>query len=236
MIIRLLVGMVVGSLALCSAAQAQFWGGCRDAAGRPVPDYPNPMLQDIARSTLGPMGEPIIEYNPAVVLSSSLPTRRFFYLHECGHHALGQLITGNVIPFESEQQADCWAARAMRREGLSIGALRQIQSELMRSPGDWMHLPGPKRALNLEACLQDGDRRRADDSDERCRIVTRYVERQVPEQRMAPRQVPCSHCGYTPYGPQCMHAFDMIQVPVTVMTVRREPVRERVCDGSAGDD
>jgi hypothetical protein len=87
-------------LVVPSKVMGQFWGGCVDAAGRPVTDYPSYNINDIAVSSLAPNGASIIQYNPRVVVSVGPVTRRFFYLHECGHHALGQVLTGNYIPFE----------------------------------------------------------------------------------------------------------------------------------------
>lgn len=142
-------------LLLPLGAAAQLWGDCVDAGGRPVIELANPALADVAVSRLDSQGDPIIEYNPRSLLSVNPTTRRFFYLHECGHHALGQLIVaGAYLPLASEQDADCWAARAMYREGARLGDLRRVQQELANAPADAAHLPGPQRALNLPACLE----------------------------------------------------------------------------------
>ena len=209
-----------------SPARAQFWGGCIDALVRPVLDRPNGFLQDIAWSTLDPTGQPVIEYNPTIVLSVGPVTRRFFYLHECGHHALGQIVSGVNIPFASEQAADCWAANQMIREGLSLAALRQIQADVSHSAGDWSHLPGPQRALNLEDCIKSS----GPSGSGRCRTVTAYETRPVPEQRLVPQQVPCTHCTMTPLGPRCFHPFDIVNVPTTVMVPQQVPITRQECD------
>jgi hypothetical protein len=81
-------------------------------------------------------------------------TRRFFYAHECAHHALGHTL-GASYPTQREQQADCWAIRTLVSAG-QIGSsdLREIQSDVARlGRADWTHLPGPQRAINLNACL-----------------------------------------------------------------------------------
>lgn len=145
---------IISLLLFAENASADYWGGCFDALGRAVPDRANYSLNDIAVSRLEQSGSPIIEYNPNIVLSVSPATRRFFYLHECGHHALGQLVTGQYFPLVSEQEADCWAAKNLSQQGLSLVDLRAIQNDVAKSPGDWAHLPGPRRALNLEACIQ----------------------------------------------------------------------------------
>lgn len=208
------------------AAAAQFWGGCVDALGRPVPDYPNLMLNDIARAFLGPMGEPVIEYNPQVVVSVSPATRRFFYLHECGHHALGQIISGQNIPFASEQAADCWAAEVLYRQNASIADIRSIQRDIAQSSGDWTHLPGPQRAMNLVACVQESNAA----SERYCEDVVEYEAQQVIETQPVPQQVPCGHCGCDPWmGCGCMHPYDVVTVPMQVPVVRQVPVTRRVC-------
>jgi hypothetical protein len=217
---------VVWVLLMVSTAQAQFWGGCRDALGRSVPDRRNYALNDIANSHLDPGGDPIIEFNPRVVLSVSVPTQRFFYLHECGHHALGQIVSGEYVPMLSEQQADCWAARALLDEGLSSDDLRQIQYDLAQSPGDWSHLPGGRRALNLVACIQD----RPISPGHACRVGTEYVTQQVIVPQVVPQQVPCQHCGCVPgLGCECQHQFDIVNVTVQVPQTQQVPVQRTVC-------
>lgn len=141
---------------VCNCAHAQWWGGCVDARGIPVMDIPDPRVNDIAVSTLAPNGAPIIVYNPYIALSVSNTTRRFFYFHECGHHVLGHVLGGS-IPFVSEQAADCWAARTLVQRGeFTLNDLQQVQLEISRSPGDWSHLPGPQRSMNLIALCMGG--------------------------------------------------------------------------------
>jgi hypothetical protein len=209
-----------------SHARADFWGGCVDSEGRRVPDRANFYLNDIAVSRLDPSGYPIIEYNPNIVLRVSPPTRRFFYLHECGHHALGHIARNRYVPFASEQEADCWAARAMRDEGLSSQELGAIQADISTSQGDWSHLPGPRRAINLEGCLQSPTRRR----ESSCRTVMDQVPQQIMVTRIVPQQVPCQHCGCSPYGCGCLHPLDVIGQPMQVPETRYVQVPRTVCD------
>ena len=216
--------------ALCSAPatlQAQFWGGCRDNYGRAVPDYPKGDLADVAVATLTASGAPIIYYNPAVLLSVSFSTRRFAYMHECGHHALGQISSGVLIPFASEQAADCWAARSLVGSGtFSRADLRAVQTDMAGTSGDWTHFPGPQRALNLIACLSGGDT----PDVQRCRTVTEYQDQVFYEDRIVQQQVPCAHCGYNYYGYWvCAHPFDIVNVRTRVPVTRRVPVPRTVC-------
>jgi hypothetical protein len=204
-----------------STAHAQFWGGCVDAAGRPVRDYPNDMLNDIAVSRVDGAGNPVIEYNSRIVLSVGPVTRRFFYLHECGHHALGQIITGAYFPLVSEQQADCWAARAMTSQGYTLADLRQVQADIAQSPGDWSHLPGPQRALNVPACL--------DSAGQACRQVTNYETRIVNVPTVVQQRTPCQHCGCGPFGCGCAHPFDVVPATVIVPQTQQVPITRTVC-------
>lgn len=207
-------------------AITQWWGGCRDAIGTPVREYADPNLHDIAMATVVG-GGPAIVYNPQVVLSVSPQTRRFFYFHECGHHALGQILTGQNIPFASEQAADCWAARALTESGeFTLDDLRVVQMEVSRSPGDWTHLPGPQRALNLIACLGSG----AGGRDRRCRRVTEWEVQTRMVVQAVPQSLPCSHwvCGYLGCG--YLHPFDTITVPQQVPVTERVPVERIRCD------
>lgn len=205
------------------AVEAQWWGGCRDALGTPVLEYPDNSLGDIAMATIV-RGGPAIIYNPQVVLSVRPETRRFFYFHECGHHALGQVISGRSIPYLSEQQADCWAARSLVEGGeFTLDDLRAVQIDVSRSPGDWSHLPGPQRALNLVACL--GGR-----GNSRCRTVTEFEERTTWVTQVVPQSVPCAHWGCGPFGCGAVHPYDLVQVPRQVPVTQRVPVQRTRCD------
>src|SRR5436190_497620 len=53
----------------CPAMAQRFWGGCADAAGRPVFDFADNTINDVAISSLAQNGDPIIRYNPNIVLS-----------------------------------------------------------------------------------------------------------------------------------------------------------------------
>lgn len=223
LILSLLTTVALGGV---SAAQAQWWGGCRDALGTPVLDYPDPSLPDIAMARIA-NGGPVIIYNPNVVLASGPATRRFFYFHECGHHALGQVISGVSIPYRSEQEADCWAARTLVEMGeFTRDDLVAVGREVSRSPGDWSHLPGPQRALNLLRCIDDG----GEQLEERCRTVTEYEERTTWDTRVVQQSVPCSHWFCGPYGCGYVHAFDVINVPEQVPITRSVPVERTRCD------
>jgi len=213
-------------LATARSAQSQWWGGCRDVLGRPVLDYPDNNLRDIAMASMSG-GTPVIYYNPMVVMSVSPATRRFFYYHECGHHALGQIVSGQSIPYVSEQEADCWAARTLVQSHIfSLDDLREVQQDVSRSPGDWAHLPGPQRALNLIACLGDV----GGGGGGGCHTVTEYETQTAYVTQYAQQSVPCTHwgCGYAGCG--FLHPYDVVTVPQQVPVTRQVPVQRMRCN------
>jgi len=128
--------------------------GCVDARGIPVASIPNNMMPDVAKAVLGPMGQPIILYNIQVLSWFRPQARLFWYVHECAHHALAHLI-GRAFPPAAERQADCWAISVLYRRGiLSKADVDIVASDLAKiGPGDWSHLPGSRRAIDLYKCL-----------------------------------------------------------------------------------
>ncbi len=121
--------------------------------GQPVASILDYSINDVAVARIE-FGQAVIRYNPRVLTQMSEATRHFFYVHECAHHVLGHTIRRPSL--SSEREADCWAINTMREDmGLSTYALRAIQNDFARlGRGDWTHLPGPMRAIDLEACLE----------------------------------------------------------------------------------
>ena len=132
----------------------QGYGGCIDFRGVPVWTEPAYQLNDAAFATAAPNGAPVILANPAALQRFSPLMQRWIYHHECGHHALGHAVRN--IPLTQEQEADCFAAVTMVNNGeLPTPMVQQVQQELANmGAGDWTHLPGPVRAVNLVGCLQ----------------------------------------------------------------------------------
>jgi len=129
------------------------YDGCRDINGFAVASIRNDAIDDIAMATIY-NGSPVIFYNVRVLAWTSPATRRFFYAHECAHHALGHTL-GASYPTLREQQADCWAIQTLvAARQVSAADLQAIQFDISRlGRGDWSHLPGPQRAINLNSCL-----------------------------------------------------------------------------------
>ncbi len=126
---------------------------CNDIRGIQVTSIPDETINDIAIANLAQDGSPVIYYRPSGLISASPPTQLFFYAHECGHHALGHNI-GLSFPLTREQEADCFAIRTLVKMNLvSDDDINAIQKDINHFKGDWTHLPGPERAINLRACL-----------------------------------------------------------------------------------
>lgn len=157
--------------------------GCVDYRGIPVASVMNPSVKDVAMATYGPNGAPLIVYNPYVLSWLSPPTRLFFYAHECAHHVLGHGVRGH--PLKREQEADCWGIQQLAaRNVLSDSDIAAIQQDIVRfGRGDWTHLPGRDRAINLRACLGGSSGGAADgDSWDAC-----YDQCQATEERCTSR-------------------------------------------------
>jgi hypothetical protein len=159
---RLLLTLLALSGAFCAwplIAQITY-DGCQDIRGISVASVLDYSVRDVAVAMLAPNGAPIIRYNPSVLSWFQPETRLFWYGHECGHHALGHSF-GTAFPSQMEQQADCFGIRELIKSGvLSRRDVSTIQADLSRlGSGDWTHLPGPIRAMNLKACLSSSSNR-----------------------------------------------------------------------------
>src|ERR1700756_2461899 len=132
--------------------------GCHDINGLAVASVRNDAINDVAMATIY-NGAPVIFYNVRVLTWLSSATRRFFYAHECAHHALGHTL-GASYPNDREQEADCWAIQTLvNRRLIDATDLQAIQSDIARfGRADWAHLPGPQRAINLARCLGQDSR------------------------------------------------------------------------------
>lgn len=183
---RLLIPLLIAVAATNSAAQpnlsdrfrpviAGVQVHCRSAGtGQPVAFVPNPYLNDIGRSRPG--FPPTIELNPVLLAQLPRALQLFWYGHECAHHVLGHTI-GNFGP-RSEADADCWAVKTGRDQGLfDRNDVTAFGPYFLSNPGSpWGHLPGPARTANFLLCFDDSDRqgsrsrpRATDRDDDRCK-------------------------------------------------------------------
>lgn len=133
------------------AATAQVtFDGCKDFRGVPVASVRDASVNDVAVARIV-QGSPVIFYNPLVLSGMPAIARLFWYGHECGHHVLGHMVNMRAT---AEREADCWSIHELARRGLVTAAnLPQIQATVVMSPGDWTHLPGGLRVIDLAACL-----------------------------------------------------------------------------------
>lgn len=145
------------TLQLTVPLEAQItYDGCTDARGAAVVSVARPGIGDIARALIDPAtGAAVILYDPNILPWVTPQFRLWLYGHECAHHALGHTL-GRSHPLTLEQEADCWGVVTLFQAGmLSWRDLPAIQQDLAKlGQGDWTHLPGPARAVNLESCLQ----------------------------------------------------------------------------------
>ena len=97
------------------------YDGCVDFCGQPVASILDYSIDDVAVARIE-QGQAVIRYNPNALAQMSGPTRRFFYVHECAHHALGHTVQHPSL--SNEKEADCWAINTMRDDmELSISVL-----------------------------------------------------------------------------------------------------------------
>jgi hypothetical protein len=150
--------MVIIVLVVSKTANAQAtYDGCVAPGGVPVASVRNDAINDVAMASYvatytGPA--PVIFYNTGVLSWLAPQTRLFFYAHECAHHVLGHVLSG--LRLGQEQEADCWGIRTLVSAGLLSDAdIDIVQKDIVAfGRGDWTHLPGPQRAINLRRCLQ----------------------------------------------------------------------------------
>ncbi len=142
---------IIFGFAINAYAQTTY-DGCTDFRGQPVISVLDYSIRDVAIARIEG-GQAVIRYNPNVLSQMTEPTRQFFYVHECAHHALQHAIRAPSL--QSERAADCWAINTMKdKMGLSNYRLNAIQRDIARQGrGDWTHLPGPHRAIDIENCL-----------------------------------------------------------------------------------
>lgn len=144
------IGISIGGL----RAQTVTYGGCTDLYGVAVASIQRDVNNVAIATRLPGSGAPVIYYNPSVLSWFKAPTRLFWYGHECAHHKLGHTI-GYAFPLTAEQAADCWSIKTLYDAGLiDDQEVCTIATDMHKTgPGDWTHLPGSQRGINLFACL-----------------------------------------------------------------------------------
>ncbi len=123
----------------------------------PVRYLPNEMIPKTGLATHDQYG-PVIFVRAAQLTTFARPLQDFLYAHECGHHALGQVMAaamyGMFIGPDAELAADCFAMAELRRQNLvRDDSIDSILSFLAQIPGDAANYPGPARAQRFRQCM-----------------------------------------------------------------------------------
>ena len=137
-------------------AETGIFGGCRFHTGKHVPSRPSLSIPDIAAATYDRVGTPVIYFNPYALTGLPRAMQEFIYAHECAHHVLDHLRTGQVVDASQEAEADCWAVAELTGHGtLSADDIEAIANALPQLvPGDTTHRPGNVRAHDLRQCVR----------------------------------------------------------------------------------
>ncbi len=132
------------------------YDGCVDPYGFPVASIVSNVDNVAVAARLGD-GTPVIYYNQNILSWFQPQTRLFWYAHECAHHVLGHTL-GNSHPLTAEQDADCWAINQLYNTGnIDDDDMDVIAYDIatLAGSGDWTHLPGPQRSINIYGCLDE---------------------------------------------------------------------------------
>ena len=121
---------------------------CNNYQNQPVAFFSDRTLNNIGvASTYG--SSPYIVMNPNITNQFSDLVTVWWVAHECAHHALPPRMN-------NEQNADCYAIRALRAYGLvnNISQLQMFAVELKNLQGSAVtgHLPDPARANHIAQC------------------------------------------------------------------------------------
>lgn len=131
---------------------------CTDPLGNVVTYTFNPNIQKSGLATVV-NNVPVIFLKPSDLQAYSPALQRFLYAHECGHHALGQVLAAFYYQLflgpPYELAADCFAARSLRQQGrLSNAEFAQVMQFLAAIPGDPTTYPGPRRVEGIVSCAK----------------------------------------------------------------------------------
>ena len=124
---------------------------CKDIRGMAVHTMRVANLGDVGRA--GVINRvPVIAIDPEIIGRLPDKLQLFFYQHECAHHVLGHWFQ---MKLSMETEADCWAVRHGRDNGIfSRDDIKSFAPFLAKSGGSpFGHLPGPKRAKHLLTCF-----------------------------------------------------------------------------------
>lgn len=227
------------------------FAGFDEFCGLPVVQGPDAQSASARRDRLG---NPIIHVDPGVMADWTM-SRRFTLAHECAHHLLGHTTSMGALERYSggtrkqELEADCWAARALRRAG--------YERDITRATLDWAakghfssqgYPSGTERAGNIQSCIGGSARTepRCSDRVSPCTHPAHPAGDQVPCSHAVPAHprgdlMPCGHACFGPYGAMpchpngdlfpCQHAAQQHQADLVPCRHQAHPQGdvERVC-------
>ena len=126
---------------------------CTDYRGLPVRTYEVAGLGDAGFSEMF-FKVPVIKIDPDVMGTLPGKLQVFFFLHECGHHKLGHLVSGSA---QAETEADCWAIHTGRENHFYDRDDIVAFGHYFEASGGSLagHLPGPQRHAFLLACFDE---------------------------------------------------------------------------------
>ena len=129
---------------------------CTDILGTPVTFQPAIAPQQKTGLATIAGNAPVVFIRMADLPNLSPPAVTFLYAHECGHHALGQVIgasKGIMIDRDGELAADCFAKYSVQGLGLlTTGQLQAVYNFIATLPGTPVDYPGPVRVTRIQAC------------------------------------------------------------------------------------
>lgn len=144
--------------AILSISQAEVTKDYYDQKGQVVKVIYNTNSPNIAIALAKPGAASVTIINPNLMKKFSYPTQTFIYFHEAGHHSMGHLINNSSTTMVQEQESDCFSIRvALTLSLIKHSDLEIIQKEIAGiGNGDWQHLSGATRSLNISKCLGEG--------------------------------------------------------------------------------
>lgn len=144
--------------AILSISQAEVTNDYYDQKGQVVKVIYNTNAPNIAIALAKPGAASVTIINPNLLKKFSYPTQTFIYFHEAGHHSMGHLINNSSTTMVQEQESDCFSIRvALTLNLIKHSDLKVIQKEIAGiGNGDWQHLSGATRSLNISKCLEEG--------------------------------------------------------------------------------
>ena len=143
------LAMLLGAPSM--SAQVPF-NGCLDRQLRPIRGVVDNSIR--AAAAAGYLnGHRVIVWNDAVMRHENGVDQLFTYLHECAHHSLNHVTSGESRTVED--QADCWAVQMMVDGGMIHGyQVDALIQGLKHRRSDVNHAGGKELLAVLQSCVE----------------------------------------------------------------------------------